>query len=98
MRKWGLTTLEKRRKRGDCILLHKIIKKSEAVKFSKDLLWTKPRFGLQKLRPELIKNCGPRFNFFTNRVANTWNCLPSEVVDALSVNSFKEKYDKFYLE
>ena len=98
LRKWGLTTLEKRRNRGDCILMYKILKKKEALKFAKELVWTKPRFGLPKLRPELVKNCGQRYNFFANRVANTWNCLPSTVVEALSVNSFKEKYDNFYLE
>lgn len=95
LRKLGLTSLEKRRKRGDCILLYKILRKKEAVKFNKGLNWTEPRFGLKKLRSELVKSCGPRLNFFTNRVASSWNVLPSEVVEAPSVNSFKEKYDKY---
>ncbi len=96
--KWGLTTLEIRRTRGDCIMMFKLRKKKEVIKAMKEFVWSNPRFGLQKLRPELVKNCKPRFHFFTNRVASAWNGLPSEVIEALSVNNFKEKYDKFYLD
>ena len=34
--------------------------------------------------------------FFTNRVANNWNSLPSHVVHADSVNSFKSRLDNFW--
>ena len=37
-----------------------------------------------------------RLNFFTNRVANDWNVLPKEAVEAKSVNSFKARIDKVY--
>ena len=33
---------------------------------------------------------------FSNRVINTWNSLPSYVVDSQSVNSFKNNLDKFW--
>ena len=36
-----------------------------------------------------------RKNFFSQRVINVWNSLPSEVVEAESVNAFKNRYDKF---
>ena len=37
-----------------------------------------------------------RKNFFSNRVVDAWNELPQYVVDAETVNSFKERLDKFY--
>ena len=32
--------------------------------------------------------------FFTNRIVNLWNQLPSSVVNAKSLNSFKNQIDK----
>jgi len=37
-----------------------------------------------------------RSNFFNNRIVNDWNALPSDVVEAKSVNSFKARIDKLY--
>ena len=34
-----------------------------------------------------------RLNYFSNRIINKWNCLSSDVVHAVSVNSFKNKLD-----
>ena len=34
-----------------------------------------------------------RKNFFSQRVINQWNQLPSDVVEAASVNMFKNKLD-----
>ena len=31
--------------------------------------------------------------FFTNRVTQAWNSLPSDVKEATSINAFKNKYD-----
>ena len=36
-----------------------------------------------------------RKHFFTQRVVNFWNSLPQSVVDADSINSFKNRLDKF---
>jgi hypothetical protein len=35
-----------------------------------------------------------RGHFFTNMVTKTWNSLPQSVVDAPSVNTFKNRLDK----
>jgi len=43
----------------------------------------RPRYDLRK------------FNF-TNRVTNTWNSLPNFIVTAPSLNSFKNRSDKFW--
>ena len=36
-----------------------------------------------------------RRNFFTIRVTNLWNSLPGYVVESPSVNSFKNRLDKY---
>ena len=35
-------------------------------------------------------------SFFSNRVINKWNSLPQEVVDAKTINEFKNKFDSHY--
>ena len=37
-----------------------------------------------------------RANFFSQRVVNTWNALPLHIKNSLSVNSFKNNYDKLH--
>ena len=37
-----------------------------------------------------------RKHYFANRVVKVWNSLPKDVVDAPSVNSFKNRLDKFW--
>ncbi|RNA25004.1 hypothetical protein BpHYR1_020836 [Brachionus plicatilis] len=39
--------------------------------------------------------CLQRANTFTNRLVNEWNALPGTVIDADSVNKFKNRYDSF---
>ena len=34
-------------------------------------------------------------NFFTYKVINHWNRLPQEVVDAQSINTFKNRLDRY---
>ena len=96
----GLTTLEKRRVRGDLIQTFKILNGID------DVMWCTPssfetrheayltRGHSFKLTRELVKNCDQRHHFFTNRVVNNWNSLPIGVVTAPSVNSFKARLDR----
>ena len=44
-----------------------------------------------RLEREIVKNCPQRHNFLLNRIAPIWNKLPSEIVYAKSVNSFKRE-------
>ena len=51
----------------------------------------------KKIRRQLVKNENVRHTFFTNRITEKWNTLPQEVVDADTVNEFKNKLDKFVM-
>ena len=93
----GLTTLSERRIRGDLIEVFKILKGFSKVNYN---TWFKlsvnsrtrgHRYKLVKSRSKL----DIRKNFFSQRVVNVWNSLPSEVVEAESVNTFKNRYDKY---
>ena len=37
-----------------------------------------------------------RKHFFSQRIIDTWNNLPQNVVDAPSINSFKDRLDKLW--
>ncbi|CAF0751174.1 unnamed protein product [Brachionus calyciflorus] len=50
------------------------------------------------LTREKVKNCLPRFNFFTNRVVNSWNQLTEEVTNAKNLNVFKTKLDVWFMD
>jgi ribonuclease P/MRP protein subunit RPP40 len=94
----GLTTLEKRRERGDLIEQFKIIKNIDEVNFF--VAQTKPEWQANKayclrgnnchLKPQFVKGCEERRHFFTNRVTTAWNNLPQSAIDATSVNAFKD--------
>ena len=92
----GLTTLSERRIRGDMIEVFKILKGFSKVNYN---TWFKlsinnrtrgHSYKLVKSRSRL----DIRKNFFSQRVINAWNSLPSEVVEAESINAFKNRYDK----
>ena len=92
-----LTSLETRRIRGDLIEVYKIM--HGLTNLDPNDFFTFSTSGLRghKYRPKLFK---PRvrtdigkFNF-SFRVIDFWNSLTDEVVDAVSVNSFKNKIDE----
>ena len=53
----------------------------------------KTRGNNYRLRREIVKNCAPRFNFFTNRIVNDWNQLGNKVIESKSTNIFKTNLD-----
>ena len=101
IKKLGLTTLEQRRHRGDFIQCFKIIHGLDKVNWctenkiqgncKKDL--NSRRHNLQLTR-ELVQNCESRHFFLMNRIATPWNNLPVKIVNAKSVNCFKNALDK----
>ena len=71
---------------------------------SKDRIDFNKNFQIQSLNRTRGHNCriikhrshlDIRKYFFSQRVVNTWNSLPQTVVDADSVNSFKNRLDEF---
>src|SRR5207244_8933381 len=93
----GLTTLKERRNRGDCIEVFKMMIGFSKVDYTK---WFQlshnhrtrgHRYKLTKSKSRLDIHK----NFFSQRVVNAWNKLPTEVVEATSVNMFKNRYDKY---
>ena len=94
----GLISLESRRIRGDMIEVFKILKginKTDKTRWFE--LAQNNRTRGHKLK--LVKNRSRlevRRNFFSQRVVSVWNNLPKVVVEADSVNSFKNKYDKYF--
>ena len=96
----GLTTLEARRVRGDMIEVWKILHGREDVNpetwFS--LVGGKEReTRINDHRTTLIKpRCKhePREKFFSVRVVERWNALPSRVREAETINIFKNEYNR----
>ena len=99
LEKLGLPSLEYRRVRGDLIETYKILQEIYDPITTNELFTlntnnnTNTRghnFKLTKFSPTLNNNK----YFFTNRVVNLWNQLPSDVVNSSSVNVFKNKIDR----
>jgi hypothetical protein len=97
----GILSLEKRRIRNDLIQTYKILSGIDQVDSS---IWFRT-VGLNAQRltrtTAYCKNLIPnrsrtdmRHNFFSNRVVNSWNGLPTEVKEARTLNSFKKLLDK----
>ena len=96
LRLLGLTTLELRQTRGDMIETFKIIKGLEDIDKFFTLSSSVTRgHALKLFKPACKLNC--RLKFFSVRVVDTWNALPSDVVACSTVNSLKNALDKFWL-
>ena len=96
-----LPSLVYRRVRGDMIEVYKIIHNLYDPKTTSQLL-TLVSDDAPHTRTNSLKLTKHRTHhnlyskFFTNRVINTWNSLPHDIVNAPSLNSFKNKIDKHF--
>ena len=98
LKRLNLFTLEKRRLRGDMIQVFKYLKKFNNVDYSKFFeLQTNSRTRNNGL-PIQSSRCNTDIgrSFFSNRVIRHWNNLPSEVVNANTINSFKYRIDRHF--
>ena len=94
----GLISLEKRREWGDQIQGLKLIKGIDNADYSKFFTLaenSRTRGHSYKLLKDRAR-LDVRGKFFSQRVVNCWNSLPATVVDAESVNSFKNRLDNFW--
>jgi hypothetical protein len=93
-----ITTLEDRRGRGDLIETYKILTGKEHTDYQQFFQFENNGHGLRGHSLKLFKtrsNSRLRQKFFSQRVIEDWNRLPLEVVEAPSVNAFKNRLDKF---
>jgi len=96
LRALGLTTLEKRRVRGDLIETFKIVTNREKVEMEDFFVSNNSNYNLRGHQFKMVVQRSRtiiRSSFFSQRVINTWNGLPSTVVSASSVNNFKNRLD-----
>mgnify|MGYP000710582699 CR=1 FL=1 len=90
-----LTSLERRRIRGDLIQYYKFFHGIDQINWHANPVYLPARANRRSKRVrELVRNCNERFTFFNNRVVYCWNSLDDETVYSVSVNSFKAKIDK----
>ena len=93
LRELGLSSLEKRRLRGDLIAAFQYLKGSyrkEGERFFSRVCGNRNGFKIKEGRFRLdIRN-----KSFTVKVVRHWNRLPRQVVDAPSLETFKVKLDK----
>ena len=95
----GLTTLETRRLRGDLIKTYKLLTHKERIDpnqfFSvSDSGYALRGHSLKLLKPSVRLNV--RKHFYSYRVIDFWNQLPQQVVEAPTVNCFKNRLDKYW--
>ena len=95
----GLTTLETRRLRGDQIEVFKIVNGYEDV-YRNMFLKLKEGSRTKGHKAALVKEhsrLDMRKYSFSQRVLNEWNKLPSDCVNASSVNMFKNRIDRYLI-
>ena len=97
LRALDLPSLLYRRRRGDMIFTYKLF--HDEVDMNKDNFFSHPsretRGHQQKIqKTQATKLC--RVNVYSNRVVNDWNSLPPAVIQANTVNSFKNKLDNYW--
>ena len=96
LKQCNLMPLDKRRNRGDLIQTFKVLKGIDKVDYRKFFRLN----AVSRTRGHSLKLSKSRSrleirkNFFSQRVVNSWNNLPQTVVDADSVNSFKNLLDR----
>ena len=98
LKELNLYSLKDRRTRGDLILMYRIM--SGDIKVNQNQLFEMAKDNRTRghnLKVHINKVCKTsiRQNFFTERVAEPWNALPSYIVNSTTVDQFKHNYDKW---
>ena len=93
----NLFSLPKRRLRGDLIQVFKIIKGLDNMAVDKYFTIDRSDYtrgnGYKIIRKRFQSNEAK--HFFFNRVVNIWNKLPGNVVDCNTIETFKNRLDKY---
>ena len=93
----GLMKLEDRRERGDLIEVFKILKGQTRI--DPNLFWevTDARGGARLVKERAENGKRQRHSFFSYRVIQKWNLLPTGLKMAPSLDSFKNRLDEMIL-
>ena len=97
LRRLNITTLKTHRLRGDLMKVFKIVKWVNNVDFSNffHLSTTGLRgYSLKIFKPS-FKHDVRKYNF-SNRVFNSWNRLPENIIDCESLDTFNTKLDRLF--
>jgi len=93
-----LPSLHYRRIRGDMIETYKIMTGKYDIEIAPSLVGVCSSVTRgHSLRSQKIGQNMIYVSFFANRIVNIWNSLPSYVVSAETVNCFKTRLDRFWL-
>ena len=93
----NLPTLTYRRKRGDMIMVFKIMKGIVDLNYTTFFKLNANNTRGHKLK--LFKQrsqLNVRRNFFSQRIVESWNELPKEIVNCTTVLDFEKLYDRFH--
>ena len=99
LQRLNLPSLQYRRERGDMITVYQLmtgkIRLDPSIFFTKAPSDSSTRGHSQKLlKPSTTRIVRQRF--FAVRVINAWNNLPESIVNASSINDFKNKLDNHW--
>ena len=97
-KKLGLMTLEQRRERGDLIEVYKILK--GLTRINPEEFWEvrDARNGARLVKELASRGKKQRHSFFSYRIIQRWNLLPTNVKMAPSLETFKKRLDEKILE
>ena len=94
-----LPTLAYRRKRGDMIMVFKIMKGIVDLNYTTFFkLSTKNTRGHELKLFKQRSRLNVKGNFFSQRIVESWNALPEEIVNCTTVLHFEKFYDSFHCE
>ena len=96
--KLGLMTLRERRERGDLIEVYKILKGLTRINPAEFWEVRNARNGTRLVKELAPNGRKQRHDFFSYRVIQKWNLLPTELKTAPSLESFKSRLDRKILE
>ena len=94
-----LPSLKYRRKRGDMIMMYKLMHGFMNISIDKFFTFNSGEMTLRGHNFKIFKPFAKTFvrrNCFFNRVIDDWNSLPYDIVNSVSINVFKNNLDKHW--
>ena len=97
LRQLNLPSLLHRRRRGDMILVYKIL--TGKMNINKNYFFQLSHLSSRGHKLKIFKQHAKKFtrvHTFSNRIVNDWNKLPSSIVQAESLTTYKSKLDEYW--